>query len=161
MFIIHQLGPERRRSHLPLWPWRRRTRRPRRGCRGLGSPCCCRASTAGSAFCLRMSRRRRRGWWSGCGRAAASTLPRSREGSLRGETVEGEGPFVKFVMSYYWKVAVCDLEVIRLPSTDWSTRAKLLLCQCCHFQILKEKIMEGAGWENTLPASSSLTMISN
>ena len=76
----------------------------------------------------------RRGWWSGCGRAAASTLPRSREGSLRGETVEGrrEGRFVKIVMSYYCKVAVSDLEMIRLPSTDCSTLAKLLLSQCCH-----------------------------
>ena len=75
----------------------------------------------------------RRGWCSGCGREAASTLPRSREGSLRGETVEGrrEGPFVKIVMSYY----ILQGRGLRFrgdQTTDWSTLAKFLLSQCCH-----------------------------
>ena len=89
----------------------------------------------------------RRGWWSGCGRAAASTLPRSREVSLRGETVEGrrEGPFVKIVISYYL-LQGRGLRFRGDQTTDWSTP--------------QAQRRNNGGWKNTLLASS-LTMISN
>ena len=103
----------------------------------------------------------RRGWWSGCGRAAASTLPRSREVSLRGETVEGrrEGRFVKIVMSYY----LLQGRGQRFRD-DQTTEIRLQhACKVGAQPMLplpNPQRRNNGGWKNTL-LPSSLTMISN